>query len=163
MKPTCFILILLSVFVANAFAGNKNDSLSGVWKLNVEKTPPANNRIFLSKISFKLKNDSLFTIRTYENNNGETYPFDENLTLDGKEYKIVVYDLPRKARAYRSKDDGALIIESTTTFNGNSGEEDFNLIEAWKAAENGTVLTVNFAAKSSAGDTKGSYLFVKSE
>ena len=99
----CFSLVVVLFIVASAFAGNNKNSYSGVWKLNKEKTPPANSRLFLSQISFTLKGDSLLTVRTYENENGETYPFDEKLTMDGKEHKIEVYNFPRKAKAHWSE------------------------------------------------------------
>lgn len=159
----CFSLVMLLIITMTVYAGDKKNSYSGVWKFNKEKTPPVNSRLFLSKISFTLKNDSLFTVREYENNNGETYPFNENLTMDGKEYKIVIYDLPRKARAYWSEQDGSLVIESTTTFNGNSGEEDFISNETWRSDESGNLLTVDFTVKLSSGESKGTYYFIKSE
>ena len=158
-----FSLVILLILVVSVNAGNNKNSYLGVWKLNKEKTPPANSRLFLSKISFNLKNDSLLTIRTYENDNGETYPFNENLTMDGKEYNIVIYDLPRKAKASWSQQDGSLVIESTTTFNGNSGEQNFISSETWKADETGTSLSVDYIIKLSSGDSKGTYYFTKSE
>ena len=158
-----FSLVILVIFVVSGYAVEKKSSYSGVWNLNKEKTTAQSSQIFLSKISINLKKDSVLTVRTYENANGETYPFNENLTLDGKEFKIVVYDLPRKAKANLSKPEGYLVIESTTTFTGNSGEVDFSLVETWKVSENGKELTVDFVAKSSAGESKGTNYFIKSE
>ena len=159
----CFSFIIVLLIVASTFAGNNKNSYSGVWKLNKEKTPPTNSRLFLSQISFTLKGDSLFTVRTYENDNGETYPFDEKLTMDGKEYKIDVYNFPRKAKAHWSDKDGFLIIDSVTTFTGDSGEQDFILSETWKVDENGTSLNVDFTTKLPTGDVKGTFSFKKSQ
>ena len=159
----CSALIILMLFVIAAIAGDNKTGYTGVWKLNKEKTPAANSRLFLSKISFTLKKDSLYTIRTYENENGETYPFNENLTLDGKEYTIDVYNIPRKAKAHWSEKDGNLVIEAVTTFNGNSGEENFISNEVWKVDEGGNSLTVDYVNKLSAGEFKGSFSFIKGE
>ena len=159
----CFSLAVLMIVAVSVFAGDGKSSFSGVWKLNKEKSPPANSQIFLSKISFTIKNDSLFTVRTYENTNGEIYPFNENLTMDGKEYKIVIYDMPRKAKAHWSEQGNSLVIESTTTFRRDSGDEDFSSTETWNTVENGTQLTFDYIAKLSSGESKGTYYFIKSE
>ncbi len=162
MKTCTFLcLTFLMIFAVSASAGDKKTSYSGEWKLDREKTMLENTQLFMSKISFNLKNDSLFTVRTYENGNGEQYPFDENLTLDGKEYKITIYDMPRKARAYWSKEDGSLTIETTTTFNGNAGEENIITKETWRVDENGTRLTADFTMKTSQGELKGTHYFKK--
>lgn len=159
----CFSLFILLFIAAAVYAGDKNSNFSGVWKLNREKTPSANNPIFLAKISILLKNDSLITVRTYENNNGETYPFNENLTMDGKEYKIVIYEMPRKSKAHWSEGEKSLVIESTTTFTRDSGEENFISTETWKMDESGTALTADYTNTSSSGTYKGSYYFTKAE
>ncbi|MEI6138361.1 MAG: hypothetical protein WCP85_03805 [Mariniphaga sp.] len=160
-KSFCLVVVLF--IVVSAFAGNNKNSYSGVWKLNKEKTPPTNSRLFLSQISFSLKGDSLFTVRTYENDNGETYPFDEKLTMDGKEYKIEVYNFPRKAKAHWSEKDGFLVIESVTTFTGDSGQQDLIMNETWKVDEKGTSLDVEFTTKLPTGDVKGTFNFNKSK
>jgi hypothetical protein len=154
-------LVVLLITAILAFAGDKMSNFSGDWKLDREKTNLGNAQLFMSKISIKLKNDSLFTVRTYENGNGEQYPFDEKLTLDGKEYKMTIYDMPRKAKAYWSENDQSLVIETTTTFYGNSGEENVVAKEIWKADENGTLLTGDFTIKTSQGESKGTYYFKK--
>lgn len=157
------LLILLLIFAFAVYAGDKKSSYSGTWKLDKVKTPPAGGQIFLAQISFTLKNDSLITARTYENANGETYPFNETLTMDGKEYKIIIYDMPRTAKAYWSEPEGMLVIESTTTFTRNSGEENLLSNETWKVDESGKTVTINFVSKMTAGEFKGSYTFTKAE
>jgi len=159
----CFSLVVLLFIAAAVYAGDKNSSFSGVWKLNREKTPSANGQIFLSKMSIILKNDSLLTVRTYENSNGETYPFNENLTMDGKEHKIVIYDMPRKSKASWSEQGKSLVIESTTTFTRDSGEENLISTETWKMDDSGTSLTVDYTTTLSSGTFKGSYYFMKAE
>lgn len=159
----CFSLVILLFIAAAIFASDKNSSYSGVWKLNREKTPSANGQIFLAKISILLKKDSLITVRTYENTNGETYPFNENLTMDGKEHKIVIYEMPRKSKAYWSEQAKSLVIESTTTFTRDSGEENFISTETWKTDEAGTSLTVDYTTTLSSGTFKGTYYFTKGE
>ena len=90
-----FILFFISSFSVHA----QNTDLTGEWKLNREKTILADNQLFLSKITIQVKGDSLLTTRVYENDNGEEYPFEENLTLDGKDCKIVIYEMPRTSKA----------------------------------------------------------------
>ena len=142
-------------------AADKKSSFSGEWKLDREKTVLENARLFMSKITFILKNDSLYTTRVYENENGEQYPFNENLTLDGKESSITVYDMPRKAKATWSEQDGSLVIETTTTYSGNSGEVNIVSKETWKVDENAALLTAEFIIKTAQGESKGTHYFRK--
>lgn len=156
MKPkTFFILIILLIITSSVPAPGQNADFSGEWKLNKEKTVLTDNQLFLSKVSIKLRSDSLLTIRVYENGNGEEYPFVENLSLDEKECKIFIYDMPRTTRASRSNTDGSLIIESTTTFNTNNGEQNLISKETWKVDNEGNTLTIDFTSKISGNETAG--------
>lgn len=157
------MLTILSLFIfLPAFTGfaQKKD-FSGEWKLNREKSEITNNSLFLNKITMNLKTDSLLTTRVYENGNGEEYPFDEKLSLDGKECKTVIYDMPRSSTATRSNSDGAVSITSTTTFNGNNGTEDMIAKETWKVGDDGKILTMEFTNKMSGSETTGKYLYEK--
>ena len=154
-------LVILLIITISVSAGDKKTNFSGDWKLDREKTVLANSQLFLSKINFNMKNDSLLTVRTYENANGEQYPFNENLTMDGKEYKITIYDMPRKSKAYWSDNNESIVIESTTTFYGNSGEVDFITKENWMVDETGTQLKFDFTGKTSTDESKGTYYFKK--
>lgn len=162
-KKRFSLLILMLMIAFTVLAGDKKNNYLGVWKLNKEKTPPVGGQIFLTKISFNLKNDSLITVRTYENPNGETYPFNETLTMDGKEYKIIIYEMPRVSKAHWSNPDGLLVIESTTTFTRNGGEEKLFSNETWKVDAEGTSITIDVVSKISSGEYKASYNFIKSE
>jgi hypothetical protein len=154
---TLFLLMILPGFIAYA---QKTD-LSGEWKLNKEKATLADNQLYLSKITIQLKADSLYTTRVYENGTGEEYPFDEKLSLDGKECKIVIYDMPRTSTASRSS-DGIVTIASTTTFNGNYGQEDMVAKETWKVDKDGKILTLEFSNKMSGTESTGTYFYDKS-
>ncbi|MEI6048694.1 MAG: hypothetical protein WCS03_07315 [Bacteroidota bacterium] len=150
-----FLLIILPSFSSLAQKAN----FSGEWKLDKEKTVLADNQLFLSGIKIQLKNDSLFTTRTYGNSIGEEYPFDENISFDGKECRIVIYDMPRTSKASKSEDDGSLLIESTTTFNGEYGEENLTSKETWKIDNEGNTLIIDFINKMSAGEITGSNFY----
>jgi hypothetical protein len=152
-----FILIFISSFSLQA----QNAGLTGEWKLNKEKTILADNQLFLSKITIQVKGDSLLTTRIYENGNGEEYPFEENLTLDGKEGKIVIYEMPRTSKASKVNADGSIVIESKTTFNGNNGEDNLLAKETWKVDNASKMLVVNFTNKSSAGEITGTNYYNK--
>jgi hypothetical protein len=115
----------------------------------------------LSKITIQAKTDSLFTTRVYENGNGEEYPFEENLSFDGKDCKMVIYEMPRTSKASRSADDGALMIASATTFNNGNGPEDMTSNEKWKLDNDGRFLMLTFTNKMSGNETTGTYYFEK--
>jgi hypothetical protein len=151
------LMILLPAF---SIIAQKPD-LSGEWKINKEKSVLPENQLFLSGITIQLKSDSLFTTRVYENSNGEVYPFDEKISLDGKECKIVIYDMPRSSKATRSDSDGSISIASTTTFNGSNGEEDLVANEVWKLENDGKLLTLAFTNKMSGNEFTGTFFYDK--
>ena len=94
------------------------------------------------KIAIQVTGDSLLTTRTYQNNDGQEYPFKENLSLSGKEGKIVIYDMPRTAKATFSKADGSIVLNSTTTFNNNGQDVDMMAEETWKVEQEGKLLSI---------------------
>ena len=145
-----FLFILF--FIASFSAQAQNSALTGEWKLNREKTVLADNQLFLSKVIIQVKGDSLLTTRVYENGNGEEYPFEENLTLDGKDCKVTIYEMPRTSKASRVNSDGSILIESKTTFTGNNGQEDLLAKETWKVDNESKMLIIDFTNKMSAGE-----------
>ena len=162
MKTKSFLSLLALLFFATSFTAIAQDSaFSGSWQLDKEKTVLADDQLFLSKMDIKLKNDTLFTTRVYENSYGEQYPFEEKLSLDGKECKIVIYDMPRTSKASKSVNDGAIIIESVTTFYGNNGEEDLDAKETWKVSADSKILSLDFTNKMSGNETTGKNFYTK--
>lgn len=142
------MLIFTLLFVISTFALQAEEpAFTGEWKLNKGKTVLQGNQIFLSKLTIKVKGDSLLTNRTYENADGNEYPFTENLCLDGKEHKIVIYDMPRTTKAIRSNSDGALILDSNTIFYREGQEVMMNSKETWKVEQGANLLTISFITK----------------
>jgi len=154
-----FLFILF--FIASFSAQAQNSALTGEWKLNREKTVLADNQLFLSKVIIQVKGDSLLTTRVYENGNGEEYPFEENLTLDGKDCKVTIYEMPRTSKASRVNSDGSILIESKTTFTGNNGQEDLLAKETWKVDNESKMLIIDFTNKMSAGEVTGKSYYNK--
>lgn len=152
-----FILFFISSFSAHA----QNTDLTGEWKLNREKTILTDNQLFLSKITIQVKGDSLLTTRVYESGNGEEYPFEENLSLDGKENKIVIYEMPRTSKASKVNTDGSIQIESKTTFYGNNGEDNLISKETWKYDNDSKMFVIDFTNKMSAGEVTGKSFYNK--
>jgi len=164
MKKNTLIIALIAFAAASALpaAGQKTD-FNGSWKLDRTKSTLAENSPVLVRIDVTIKGDSLLTERYYDTGDGQEYPFTENVTLDGKEYNITIYDMPRKTKASWSEQDKGVNLESTTTFNGDSGTEDFISKETWKADVANKILTINFKNNISASETTGVLLFNKSE
>lgn len=162
MKTKSTFLFLLLLIAASSFSAFAQKSgFDGEWKLDKAKTVLADNQLFLSKITVQLKSDSLLTVRTYENANGEEYPFEENISLDGKDCKITIYDMPRVSKASKSGTDGSLMVESKTTFQGNNGEDNLIAKETWTADSEGKTLTIAFTNKMTAGEAAGISYFNK--
>jgi hypothetical protein len=148
MKTRNFRLIFTLLLVVTAFSLQAEEpGFNGEWKLNREKTVMQGNQIFLSKLSIKVAGDSLLTTRTYENADGQQYPFVENLSLDGKESKIIIYDMPRTTKATRSASDGTLVLDSNTTFYRDGQETVLNSKETWKVEPGEKLLTISFTTK----------------
>jgi hypothetical protein len=162
MKTKATLGLLFMLFFSSSFSAHaQNTDLTGEWKLNREKTILADNQLFLSKITIQVKGDSLLTTRVYENGNGEEYPFDENLTLDGKDCKIVIYEMPRTSKASKVNEDGSIVIESKTTFTGNNGEDNLLAKETWKIDKDTKLLVIDFTNKMSAGEFTGKNYYNK--
>jgi hypothetical protein len=160
-KQTIFVSLLLLLLVCVFNASAQNADITGEWKINREKSVITDNQLLLSKITFQLKSDSLFTTRVYESGDGQEYPFDEKISLDGKENKLVIYDMPRTSTATNS--NGSYVIASTTTFNGNNGAEDMVAKETWKLDNDGKFLTLDFTNTMSGNETTGTYFYEKAK
>ena len=159
-RLSLLILFLLALPVVTSVAAGKVD-LSGDWIMDREKTELADNQIYLAAINVVHKGDSLFTVRTYENEYREQYPFDENLTLDGKEYKITIYDMPRTTTANWSEDGKAVQIASKVLFYGDSGEVEVEITEKWTLQQDGNLLCNDFTSKTPGNERTGSLYYRK--
>jgi hypothetical protein len=156
MKKRNFKLIFTLLLAVAALSLQAEEPVfNGEWKLNREKTVLQGSQLFLSKLVIKVAGDSLLTTRTYENADGQQYPFVENLTLDGKEHNIVIYDMPRTTKATRSASDGSLMLDSNTTFYRDGQETVLNSKETWKAELGKALLTISFVTKMANGEFPG--------
>ncbi len=152
-------LAILLVFLTSLTLSAQKPDFSGEWKLNREKTALTDNSLFLAGITIRIKADTLFTARVYENANGEQYPFDEIVTLDGKEAKMTIYDMPRVTKATGITADGSINVESKTTFYNGGSEDNLVAKETWKIA--GDMLTIEYNNTMSAGFNSGTLYFTK--
>lgn len=155
------ILTVLAFLFSVNVSGQKAD-FSGTWKIDRSKIPATGNFPVLVQININIKGDSLLTERIYDTGDGQVYPFKENLTLDGKEAAITVYEMPRKSKATWKEKDVILIHEATTTANGSNGPVDFKSTETWSVDNVKNILTISFSNNSMAGESTGSFIFNKS-
>lgn len=149
------------VFASAIPVAGQKTNLAGTWKLDRSKPGLSEYSLLLVDLNVLIKGDSLLTKRTYATGEGQEYPFTENVTLDGKECKITIYDMPRKSKAVWSEPDGVLNLESTTTYNGSNGSEDFISKEVWKVDNANKTLTISFKNSSSAGQSDGAFIYNK--
>ncbi len=163
MKRTIFFVLFMALTIVSALqvSGQKAD-FNGSWKLNIAKSTMV-EYANLVRIDVQIKGDSLLTERYYDTGDGQEYPFTENLTLDGKEFNITIYDMPRKAKASFSDVDGSVIVESTITFNRDGGSEDFISQETWKADIANKTLTISFKNSIAGEESTGLFFFSKTE
>ena len=158
---TLVVFSVVFFFISFKPAMGQSQLFSGEWKLNKEKSTTQNDQLFLSKMTILQKNDSLFTNRVYENGNGESYPFKENLSLNGAESKISIYDMPRKAKASLSENNKSIEFESITTFYGNGGADDLKTKETWSVENEGKTLKMGYSTSYSGGTSDGTLYFDK--
>lgn len=158
---SAIILSFLVLLFSNSASGQKAD-FSGTWKIDISKIPVTGNFPVLVKITINIKGDSLLTERFYNTGDGQEYPFKENLTLDGKESAITVYEMPRKAKVTWKEKDVILIHQATTTANGSNGPVDFISTETWSVDNVTNILTISFINKAMEGESTGSFIFNKS-
>jgi hypothetical protein len=162
MKRATFLIsvVILSITCTLTSSGQKSD-LAGKWKIDRQKSVLPDDLPALTGITINVKGDSLLTERVYETGDGQLYPFKENISLDGKECKMIIYEMPRKTRATWSDPDNSVNLESTITYYGSSGQEDFVFKEIWKADKKNNTLTISFVNKTSMGESAGNYSFTR--
>jgi hypothetical protein len=160
-KISFFILFMALCIVASLTVAGQKPDFSGTWKVDRTKTQYTSDFPLLVMLTVNIKGDSLLTERIYDTGDGQEYPFDENVTINGKEHSIYIYDMPRKSKASWLEKEGALVFESVTTANGYNGPEDFKSKETWKLDKANNVLTISFINNSSAGESTGDLIFNK--
>jgi hypothetical protein len=164
MKRTILFMLLTVFTVASSLelSGQISD-FNGTWKIDRTKSTLVEYTPVLTRIDIKINGDSLLTERYYETGDGQEYPFTENMTLDGKEYNITIYNMPRKTKASWSEQDGTLIVESTTTFSGDAGTADFISKESWKVDKSNDTFTISCKNKMAGTDSEGAFIFNKAK
>jgi predicted outer membrane repeat protein len=164
MKKSLFFISVITLYF---FSTNSSEcqkvNFTGNWKLDRGKSVIQDNFPALTRINIKIAGDSLLTERIYETSDGQEHPFSENVTLDGKEVSMIIYDMPRKSKAIWSEPNQSLIFESTTTFNGANGTEDIKTKETWIIDKTNNSLTIAFKNNTSAGESGGSLYFNKAD
>lgn len=154
MKKT----ILTAAFILFTIALSAQSQFNGTWKINKDKSNVPTDQLYLSQISVTIKGDSLLTTRTYTDPNYTEYPFEENMTLDGKEAKITVYDMPRVSKAQKGE-NGTIIVNSKTTFYAGGGEDSLVAQETWKT--DGKSLSIDQVIQMSGQEFKGVFVYDK--
>lgn len=155
MKTRTILTTLLLLFAVSLSAQMSN--FNGTWKINREKSQIP-DMLYLSQITITVKGDSLITTRTYTSPDYQEYPFTELLTLDDKEVKTVIYEMPRVSKAKKNP-DASIGIESKTTFYGDSGEDNLVAREIWKT--DGKTLTLDHVNQMAGQEFKGVFYYNK--
>jgi hypothetical protein len=164
MKRISFFILFIALSIVSSLtvAGQKPD-FSGTWKLDRTKTQYTSDFPLLVMLTVNLKGDSLLTERFYDVGDGQEYPFIENVTLNGEEYNIYIYDMDRKSKASWLEKEGSLLFESVTTAYGYNGAEDFKSKEIWKLDKTNNILTISYVNNTTAGETTGDLIFNKTD
>ena len=162
MKRTIFFMLLTVFTIATGLnISAQIADFNGTWRIDRTKSILMEYTPVLVRIDVKISGDSLLTERYYDTGNGQEYPFTENVTLDGKEHAITIYEMPRKTKASWSEQDGLLILESTTTFTGAAGVQDFISKESWKVDKTTNTITISCKNKVGTGEFEGAFILNK--
>jgi hypothetical protein len=162
MKITKLIILLTAIVFISSLRGTaQRADFDGTWKLDRTKSTLMEYSPILTRIDIKINGDSLLTERYYNTGNGQEYTFTKNVTLDGKEHAITIYEMPRKTRASWSEQDGLLIIESTTTFTGDAGAQDFISKENWNVDKTNNIITISCKNKVGTGESEEAFILNK--
>lgn len=163
MKRTKIFMLVMVLAISSSFmvTAQKAD-FNGTWKLDRTKSTLVEYTPVLTRIDIKINGDSLLSERYYDTGDGQEYPFKENVTLDGKEYGITIYNMPRKTKASWSDQEGSLIFESITTFTGDNGNEDFITKESWKVDKTNNTFTISYKNKMGSNESEGTFILTKS-
>jgi hypothetical protein len=161
MKKTVFIIFSMAfAMIISIQSSAQKADFNGSWKLDMTKSTLPEYTPVLLQIDVQIKGDSLLTERHYDTGDGQVYPFTENLTLDGKEYNITIYEMPRKSKASWAEPNGSVVVESTTTTNGSG---DFLSKEEWKANVADKTLIISFKNNIEGQESTGLFLLNKVE
>lgn len=164
MKGFRTLVMITVIAVVSSFnlSAQKQD-FNGTWKIDRAKSNLSEYYPTMITLTVQVKDNSLSTERIYDTGDGQEYPFTENLTLDGKEYKIVIYEMPRKTKATWSDQDGTIKLGSITTFSGSGGSADFISDETWKVDKTAKTLTISFVNKNDQGEITGAFIYNKAQ
>ena len=159
LKRLSIPVLFLFLLSLTSFGPRGKVNFTGEWKLDKEKTDLSDSPLYLSKIKISQEKDIMQTTRTYTNQNGEQYPFDEEITVDGEEREIMIYEMKRRTSAKWSEDGKSLIIKSITKYWGDSGEEEFSIDETWNLDKKGNILSIAYTTNSVWGTNTGTSFF----
>ena len=155
------LFLCLFSFTASAFGGDLD--FTGQWKLDKEKSEMSDVPLYLSQIKITQEGNNLQTTRTYSNQYGEQYPFDEEIVVDGKDREITIYEMKRSTTSSWSDDGKSLLIKSITKYYGNSGEEEIVTDETWNLLDKGKAISVKYSIVTVNGKYSGTNHYVKAE
>ena len=161
MKKSTIVAIMAVLVLFSTAMTKEKVNFSGDWVLDKQLSKLPEGRIQISKLSITQDGDKISVKRTYANDEGEEYPFVEELTLGGDTLQHDVYDMPRKAAARWSEDKKHIVFESTTTFSGDYGEVNLVAMENWSLDSKAETFTVEYTTSMPQGEQKGTAVFKK--
>jgi hypothetical protein len=160
-KNLQFFLTLIFIMTLTTVLSGQKAEFNGSWKLDRTKAGPAGELPLLVNLRITIKGDTLKTTRSYELNDGQQYPFEEQVIIGGKEVEIYIYDMPRKIKANWLENGAALNFISTTTFYGDSGSQNFVSDETWKVDKASGTLTISSVNRTPAGEFNAAFVFTR--
>jgi hypothetical protein len=136
---------------------------SGTWVLNEEQCVLDN--LGTGNLPYKMeitqKENSLGIRRHFIVEWGDDRITEETPTLDGKEFKSVLFDSPRVTTVNWSAGGDALTMESRVTFNRGGQTSEMLTKEMWTLRERGRILSIQQSSKSFRGERNITLIFDK--
>lgn len=138
-------------------------NFSGEWKLNEAKSNLGQfSRMAPRKLKVDSQKDSLSVQRFATSPDGNETTYTEKLSFDGKETESTVFGNSKKKSTAKWSDDGqSLTVNSTIVFERNGQSFEVKVVEVWKLAEDGKMLSLESTSTSQMGTNTTSLLFDK--
>ena len=138
-------------------------NFSGDWKLNEAKSNLGQfARMTPRKLKVDGQKDSLSIQRFSTSPDGNEVTYNEKLSFDGKEAESTVFGNSKKKSTAKWSDDGqSLTVNSTIVFEREGQSFEVKVVEVWKLAEAGKVLSLESTSTSQMGTNTTNLVFDK--
>lgn len=162
---TCLSGSLIVIFICSISAftigQSEKTDFSGSWSLNDGKSNFGDSQFRRAalKITIEQKDNDMTLEKMMTVRSGQTFNFEEKLTLDGKECENSVNNRVRKSRANWTEDGKSLTISTMMVFEREGQSIEINTVEIYKKSDDGNNLIIDYTSSSPRGEMKETLVY----